>query len=107
MAHDDPFTIDLFGNTALSSGLDLGVTAFAGIADNDQDDDPDPAPSAPGTSLRRSAKQPNPQQTSSSTATVDSPLAGRPGRATASPRSGSPPRSRSRSGRQLSKSRRI
>ena len=29
MAHDDPFTLDLFGNTALSSGLGLGVTAFA------------------------------------------------------------------------------
>ncbi|TIU43469.1 MAG: class I SAM-dependent methyltransferase, partial [Mesorhizobium sp.] len=26
MAHDDPLTIDLFGNT--SSGLGLGVTAF-------------------------------------------------------------------------------
>lgn len=48
MAHDDPFTIDLFGNTALSSGLGLGVTAFAGVAaDNDPDDDPDPTPGAP------------------------------------------------------------
>ncbi len=28
MAHDDPFTLDLFGNTALSSGLGLGITAF-------------------------------------------------------------------------------
>ena len=30
MAHDDPFTLDLFNNTTLSSGLGLGVTAFAG-----------------------------------------------------------------------------
>jgi hypothetical protein len=28
MAHDDPFTLDLFGNTALSSGLGLGVTVL-------------------------------------------------------------------------------
>ena len=28
MSNDDPFTLDLFGNTALSSGLGLGVTAF-------------------------------------------------------------------------------
>ncbi|RWA75286.1 MAG: lactate dehydrogenase [Mesorhizobium sp.] len=28
MPSDDPFTLDLFGNTALSSGLSLGVTAF-------------------------------------------------------------------------------
>ena len=29
MPHDDPFTIDLFGNTALPSGCDLGVPGFA------------------------------------------------------------------------------
>jgi N12 class adenine-specific DNA methylase/adenine-specific DNA methylase len=29
MSHDDPFTLDLFGQTALSSGLGLGITAFA------------------------------------------------------------------------------
>lgn len=45
MSHDDPFTIDLFGNTALSSGLGLGVTAFAG--DFDPDDDPGPSTPAP------------------------------------------------------------
>lgn len=28
MSNDDPFTLDLFGNTALSSGFGLGVTAF-------------------------------------------------------------------------------
>lgn len=47
MAQDDPFTIDLFGNTALSSGLGLGVTAFAADLDgNDHGDDPPPAPAA-------------------------------------------------------------
>jgi adenine-specific DNA methylase len=46
MAQDDPFTIDLFGNTALSSGLGLGVTAFAADLDGD-DYDGDPPPSAP------------------------------------------------------------
>lgn len=45
MSHDDPFTIDLFGNTALSSGLGLGVTAFAGTFE--ADDDPDPSSPAP------------------------------------------------------------
>ena len=29
MAHDDPFTLDLFGNPAIAPGLGLGVTAFA------------------------------------------------------------------------------
>lgn len=52
MAHDDPFTLDLFGNTALSSGLGLGlgVTAFAGDTSYDRDDD-DPDPSAPAPAL--------------------------------------------------------
>ncbi|WP_136620300.1 MULTISPECIES: lactate dehydrogenase [Mesorhizobium] len=45
MAHDDPFTIDLFGSTAISSGLGLGVTAFA--ADFGPGDDDDPNSSAP------------------------------------------------------------
>jgi N12 class adenine-specific DNA methylase/adenine-specific DNA methylase len=47
MAQDDPFTIDLFGNTALSSGLGLGVTAFAGdftVESNDDDDSEPPTP---------------------------------------------------------------
>ncbi|OPH81390.1 Eco57I restriction-modification methylase domain-containing protein [Nitrobacter vulgaris] len=49
MAQDDPFTLDLFGNTALSSGLGLGVTAFAGgcTAESDDDDDSDPSTPAP------------------------------------------------------------
>ncbi|MGX9394069.1 helicase-related protein (plasmid) [Nitrobacteraceae bacterium UC4446_H13] len=49
MAHDDPFTLDLFNTSALSSGLGLGVTAFAGelthIADDGDDSDP-PAPAS-------------------------------------------------------------
>ena len=47
MAQDDPFTLDLFGSTALSSGLGLGVTAFAGDFTPDDDDDPDPSTPAP------------------------------------------------------------
>ena len=59
MAHDDPFTLDLFGNTALSSGLGLGVTAFAGgvTVEPEDDDDPDPlipAPAVPIAAVGRS-----------------------------------------------------
>ncbi|EJT00872.1 class I SAM-dependent methyltransferase, partial [Rhizobium sp. CCGE 510] len=46
MSHDDPFTINLFGTTTLSSGLGLGVTAFAGDFEPG-DDDPDPSSPAP------------------------------------------------------------
>ncbi len=57
MSNDDPFTLDLFGNTALSSGLGLGVTAFGGdFAANDTDDDPPPttpAPQVPSPKRRR------------------------------------------------------
>lgn len=42
----DPFTLDMFGSSALSSGLGLGVTAFGGFAAND-DDEPDPTPPSP------------------------------------------------------------
>ncbi|KQU95476.1 lactate dehydrogenase [Mesorhizobium sp. Root102] len=42
MSHDDPFTLNLFGNTAHSSGLGLGVTAFAGHFEP-EGDDPDPS----------------------------------------------------------------
>ncbi|MFG1428892.1 helicase-related protein [Roseixanthobacter glucoisosaccharinicivorans] len=51
MAQDDPFTLDLFGNTALSSGLGLGVTAFAGGVTLDPDDDDDPDPSTPAPAI--------------------------------------------------------
>jgi len=45
---NDPFTLDMFGNTALSSGFGLGVTAFGNFsAAAANDDDPDPTPPAP------------------------------------------------------------
>lgn len=47
---NDPFTLDMFGSSALSSGLGLGVTAFGGFdatAANDDDPDPTPPPLAP------------------------------------------------------------
>ncbi|WP_298379490.1 lactate dehydrogenase [uncultured Bradyrhizobium sp.] len=47
MAQDDPFTLDLFGSTALSSGLGLGVTAFADSAAGPDTDDPDSSAIAP------------------------------------------------------------
>ncbi len=58
MSHDDPFTIDLFGNTALSSGLGLGVTAFAGSFEPEDDPDPDPSSPAPAMPVKRPAKLP-------------------------------------------------
>ena len=57
MSHDDPFTIDLFGNTALSSGLGLGVTAFAG--NFEPDDDPDPSSPAPAMTIAAIARAPS------------------------------------------------
>ena len=55
---NDPFsldpsgTLDMFGNTALSSGLGLGVTAFGGFApEAANDDDPDPTPPAPAPAM--------------------------------------------------------
>ncbi|MBD3849121.1 DEAD/DEAH box helicase family protein [Bosea sp. SSUT16] len=56
MAHDDPFTLDLFGNTALSSGLGLGVTAFGGTFANDDDDEPDPSTPAPALPVAATAR---------------------------------------------------
>ncbi|AVH45562.1 lactate dehydrogenase [Agrobacterium tumefaciens] len=50
---NDPFTLDMFGNTALSSGLGLGVTAFGSFASEAaNDDDPDPTPPAPASAIR-------------------------------------------------------
>ncbi len=56
MAHDDPFTIDLFGNTALASGFDLGMPAFA--ADFAPDIDIDPRSSTPAAAgpVRKESK---------------------------------------------------
>ena len=47
---NDPFTFDMFGSSAPSSGLGLGVTAFGGFdatAANDDEPDPTPPPLAP------------------------------------------------------------
>ncbi|MDZ7602164.1 MAG: DEAD/DEAH box helicase family protein, partial [Hoeflea sp.] len=45
---NDPFTLDMFGSSALSSGLGLGVTAFGGFSGEPaNDDDPDPKPPSP------------------------------------------------------------
>lgn len=50
---NDPFTLDMFGNTTLSSGLGLGVTAFgAFVHDAANDDDPDPTPPSPAPAMR-------------------------------------------------------
>lgn len=59
MAQDDPFTIDLFGNTALSSGLGLGVTAFAGDFTVESNDDDDPEPPTPAPAAARQALAPS------------------------------------------------
>ncbi|MFK4259630.1 lactate dehydrogenase, partial [Agrobacterium tumefaciens] len=49
---NDPFTLDMFGSSALSSGLGLGVTAFGGFAPEPaNDDDPEPTPPAPAPAL--------------------------------------------------------
>ncbi|SCX22812.1 Modification methylase TaqI [Agrobacterium sp. DSM 25558] len=53
MSHD-PFTLDMSGSSALSSGLGLGVTAFGSFAPEPaNDDDPDPTPPAPASVLPR------------------------------------------------------
>lgn len=62
MSNDDPFTLDLFGNTALSTGLGLGVTAFGSdFAANDTDDDPPPMTPSPQVQSpkRRGATSPS------------------------------------------------
>ncbi|MBO9126394.1 MULTISPECIES: DEAD/DEAH box helicase family protein [unclassified Rhizobium] len=49
---NNPFTLDVFGGSALSSGLGLGVTAF-GVFDTvaANDDDPEPPPPSPAPAL--------------------------------------------------------
>lgn len=59
MAHDDPFTLDMFGSTSLSSGLGIGVTAFAD--DFDPDDDPDPTTPAPAIAVAGVVRSPKPE----------------------------------------------
>ena len=64
---NDPFTLDMFGNTALSSGLGLGVTAFGAFspaAANDDDPEPTPPASPPAmpvaaTPIRRTGLRAN------------------------------------------------
>ncbi|WCK80207.1 helicase-related protein [Agrobacterium fabrum] len=58
MAHDDPFAVDLFGNTALASGFDLGLTGFA--AEFGTDIDPPPSTPALAAPVRKEPK-PTPQ----------------------------------------------
>jgi hypothetical protein len=61
MSNDDPFTLDLFGNTALSSGLGLGVTAFGSdFGAEDPDDDPILLPPVAGA---RTPARPQPPDT--------------------------------------------
>ncbi len=56
MAHGDPFTLDLFNNSALSSGFGLGLTAFGGTFANDDDDEPDPSTPAPALAVAVAAR---------------------------------------------------
>ncbi len=63
MAHDDPFTIDLFGNTALSSGFDLGVPGFAAECGTDIDIDPPPSTPALAAPVRKEPKSKAPIRT--------------------------------------------
>jgi hypothetical protein len=112
MAHDDPFTLDLFGNTALSSGfgLGLGVTAFAGDVTDPDDDDPDPSSSAPALPVAAVGRPTRPAHRAKGTnfhLAGDRALAKgwKDRRATTSPRSGLPPPSKPMSARRPPRSR--
>lgn len=62
---NDPFTLDMFGNTALSSGLGLGATAFGDFspaAANDDDPDPTPPPAGPASAPPREASPSRPRR---------------------------------------------
>jgi N12 class adenine-specific DNA methylase/adenine-specific DNA methylase len=66
MSNDDPFTIDLFNTTTLSSGLGLGVTAFGsdfGAGDSEAGHASTPAEPEP---QRASGSLPSPRRTASS-----------------------------------------
>ncbi|UOK73926.1 Eco57I restriction-modification methylase domain-containing protein [Ancylobacter polymorphus] len=58
MAQGDPFTLDLFNNTALSSGLGLGITTFAASSNDNPDHDDDPPPSAPASAMPVASRPP-------------------------------------------------
>lgn len=56
---NDPFTFDMFGSSALSSGLGLGVTTFGGfdpIAANDDEPEPTPPSPAPAGANRAASR---------------------------------------------------
>ncbi|NSY14918.1 DEAD/DEAH box helicase family protein [Agrobacterium vitis] len=59
----DPFSLDMFGNNALSTTLDLGITGFGGPApDAANDDEPDPTPPAPAPAkVAPTSSHPRPQ----------------------------------------------
>lgn len=59
---NDPFTLDMFGNTALSSGLGLGVTAFGSFSAPANDDEPEPTPPAPAAALSVSTTRQPPRR---------------------------------------------
>ena len=59
MALNDPFTLDLFGSTSLSSGLGLGVTAFPAAGEpDDADHDVSSTIPAPALPLAAAASKP-------------------------------------------------
>ncbi|ALK09813.1 hypothetical protein BVIR_2043 [Blastochloris viridis] len=61
MAKTDPFTLDLFGGTALSSGLGLDATAVAGGFATDADDgECDPTITAPAMLARAATPRAKP-----------------------------------------------
>ena len=64
MSNDDPFTLDLFGNTSLSSGLGLGVTAFG--SDFGAEDPVDERPSPPAAPVPHAKPVPQRRRTRAS-----------------------------------------
>lgn len=82
MSHD-PFTLDVFGSSALSSGFGLGVTAFGGFAANDDDPDlppPSPTPALPLPAAKRPAKRRQAREPTSISTTATTAAWPRPGR---------------------------
>jgi hypothetical protein len=105
MSHDDPFTLDLFGNTALSSGLGVGVTAFStSFADSPADDDPppvSPSPAMPIAAVAQPLSDRLPHRRARTSISVQHealPNPGGTGLVTISPPYGSPPISSTSSG---------
>ncbi|MBR1208055.1 MULTISPECIES: helicase-related protein [unclassified Bradyrhizobium] len=62
MAHNDPFTLDLFGNTSLASGLGLGVSAFPTPIEVDDNDHARSSPTPDRRSVASSPSTPAPTQ---------------------------------------------